>query len=164
MTRNTSRPPRKRPILSSPNSKGKTGAFFTATGRGKRPYRAILETFSGQIDRAPASHCQMLIALDFALGPTKEIVIAGKKGGPEVKKMVRLINSYFIPGKVIVLHNPGKEGKAVGALPPYLKEMAPIDGKATAYVCENYRCRLPTTSLEKLKLILSTETNRNEGS
>jgi len=33
---------------------------------------------------------------------------------------------------------------------PVVKEMKPIDRKATAYVCEHYVCKLPTSDPEQL--------------
>jgi len=122
--------------------------------------RAIMDAFSGKINQTPTAHTQMLTALDFAIGPTKEIVIAGEGDDPDVLKMAQFIDSIFMPNKVVVLHGSGKGAKAIEALVPYLKEMTPIKGKATAYVCESYSCKLPTTSLEGLDELLSGNPGR----
>jgi uncharacterized protein YyaL (SSP411 family) len=37
---------------------------------------------------------------------------------------------------------------------PYTKEMKSLDGKATAYICVNYACRLPTTDVAQLRKLL----------
>jgi len=37
---------------------------------------------------------------------------------------------------------------------PVIAEMRPIDGEATAYVCQDYTCQLPTTGLQKLAELL----------
>ena len=34
-----------------------------------------------------------------------------------------------------------------------MKEMKPIDGKAAAYVCENFTCKAPVTDAEELRQI-----------
>ncbi len=36
-----------------------------------------------------------------------------------------------------------------------MKEMKPIDGKAAAYVCENFTCKAPVTSAEDLRKLLT---------
>ena len=37
---------------------------------------------------------------------------------------------------------------------PLLQGRTLVDGKATAYVCENYACKLPVTSAEALATML----------
>jgi uncharacterized protein YyaL (SSP411 family) len=37
---------------------------------------------------------------------------------------------------------------------PALNDMTTIEGKTTAYVCENFACQLPTTSVEKMMELL----------
>jgi len=116
--------------------------------------RAVLEAFSEQIDRNSSAHTQMLIALDFALGPGREIVISADKGDPEAEKMLRFLNSCFSPGDVVLLHRPGNGGNGLEKLAPYLRAMVTDNGKAAAYVCEDHRCRRPVTGLKKLKSLL----------
>jgi competence protein ComEA len=36
-----------------------------------------------------------------------------------------------------------------------MKEMRPIDGKAAAYVCENFTCKAPVTLTEELRKLLT---------
>jgi len=35
-------------------------------------------------------------------------------------------------------------------LAPFTKDLTTIDGKATAYVCRNYMCNLPTIDVQKM--------------
>ena len=115
----------------------------------------LFKAFSGKISQMPDAYPQMLIALDFALGPSKEIVIAGEKEAKETALMINNIYRGFIPNKVVTFHPPsGKEEEAVVSLIPFLKGQLPLDGKTTAYVCENYVCTLPTTSLKKMQELL----------
>ena len=37
---------------------------------------------------------------------------------------------------------------------PILATMKPLDGKATAYVCENFACQLPVTEVEAFRKLL----------
>ena len=54
--------------------------------------RALLAAFAGDVRSAPAAHTQMLAALDFALGPSFELVLVGPTGQlhPGMTASVRL--------------------------------------------------------------------------
>ena len=50
----------------------------------------------------------------------------------------------------------GAEGqKFLGEKLPELREMKPVEGKAAAYVCENFTCKAPVTSAEELRKLLA---------
>lgn len=116
--------------------------------------RSTLDAFSADLDKFPAGYPQMLMALDFAIGPSREIVIAGEKEDTEAKEMIREIYSLFLPNKVVGLHPSGEDGKRIRALSPFMENQKSIDGKSTAYVCKNYVCDFPTTDIAKLKQLL----------
>ncbi len=110
-----------------------------------------LDTFSEEISSEPTAYPQMLIALDFMLGPSKEIVIAGDSKDPLTVSMLKEIHLRFMPNKIIMLHKPGAEGKSLEELVPFSKEQTALQGRTTAYVCQNYACALPVTDLDGLK-------------
>jgi uncharacterized protein YyaL (SSP411 family) len=52
--------------------------------------------------------------------------------------------SSYLPNKVVALRRPDDHGaEAAIAL---LADRPPLDSRATAYVCQNYACELPTTN------------------
>jgi uncharacterized protein YyaL (SSP411 family) len=109
-----------------------------------------MEIFGKTISSSPTAFSQLLIALDFALGPTKEIVIAGDLRQEGTSLMLHAIRRRFLPGKVLILHPEGEEGKAIEKIIPFVKDQNKISGKAAAYICENYTCKLPTTDVQKM--------------
>ena len=115
-----------------------------------------MESFGATISELPAAFSKFLIALDFAIGPTKEIVIAGEPDDEDTRKMLDAIRSRFIPGKVLILNAGGEAGRETGQLIPHVKDLKKIDGRATAYICENFRCKLPTTDLQEMVSLLDT--------
>jgi len=95
------------------------------------------------------------MALDFAIGPSREIVIAGEVEEPDTREMIRTVYDKFLPNKVVALHpKEGKIAKQIEALSPFVKEQIAMGGTATAYVCKNYVCDLPTTEVSKLRKLL----------
>ena len=102
----------------------------------------------------PAAYPQILIGLDFAIGPVKEIVIAGEPEDPRTKALLREVRKRFLPSTVIALRPSGEAGEGIVALVPFLKEQIAQGGKPTAYVCENYACKLPVHDPDKLAPLL----------
>ncbi len=111
----------------------------------------IMYSSASQISQSPTGFTMMLTAFDFAFGPTKEIVITGNKNAEDTKEMLRTLFEMYIPNKVVVLHEDGEVGKEIESIVDFIKPNISIEGKATAYVCENFVCKIPTTSPEKLR-------------
>ena len=118
--------------------------------------RRALEGVATTVERAPFGYPQLLIAWEFALGPTKEIVIAGDPAAPTTIQMIEAIHESFLPRAVVVLHPPGRDGAAIEALAPYVKYQGPRQRQSTAYICEHFVCQLPITSAEALRDTLAS--------
>ena len=114
--------------------------------------RAVLAANAAAVTAAPPAFAEMLMALDFALGPTKEIVVAGPPDAPGTQALLAVIRHRYLPRSVLALHAPN-DG-AIEALVPFLKQQTMVNGKPTAYVCENYVCQLPTSDPGKLDQLL----------
>ncbi|MHC4159493.1 MAG: thioredoxin domain-containing protein [Planctomycetota bacterium] len=118
----------------------------------------VLEAFSQQLQQSPAFSPVMLIALNFHLGPSQEIVIAAGADEPGTDRMLKFIRSKFLPNAVILLHEKGDAASDIERLVPFIKNQTAISGKATAYVCENYLCNQPVNKIEDLDKVLSNVT------
>ena len=105
------------------------------------PLRALHELMG----RAPAGTGHWLAALDFHVSTTKEVVIIGPRNDPATAALLKMVYSGFHPNKVLV----GAEEAGDHGL-PLLEDRSMIDGKPTAYVCQNYVCQLPVTAPEEL--------------
>lgn len=108
----------------------------------------LIKTFSETINQYPLGYTQFLCALDFALGPTKEIVIAGEPGNADTLQILQEIGKLFLPRKVLLLHS--SKDKFIEEIAAFTKEQKPINGKATAYLCENYACKAPANDVNKI--------------
>jgi uncharacterized protein len=106
-----------------------------------------------QVRALPSGHTVMLAALDFAVGPSREIVLAAGSI-EEVAELRSALRSRFLPRTVTLFHASGHEGGVLRDLAPFLSGQRPVDGRATAYVCENYSCDAPVTSPAALAALL----------
>jgi uncharacterized protein YyaL (SSP411 family) len=117
------------------------------TGRSELERRAeeTLRAFAGSVERLPAAHTQLLSALDFAFGPTREVVVAGTEDAAGTRALLNAARGGFDPRTVFLLREPGPGGEALAAIAPFTAAQRPVDGKPAAYVCENFRCGAPVT-------------------
>jgi len=103
---------------------------------------SIAQAFSNQLSASPEAFSYALCALDFAFGPSNEIIISGNPG--ESKQFIKELNKYYIPSKIIMLNSSDNE---IQKIAPFTKNQKQINNKTTAYICRNYVCNLPVTSL-----------------
>ena len=97
----------------------------------------------------PAAAGQMLIALDFYLGPTQEVAVVGPWAKPDTQEALAAIRKAFRPNQVIAYHDPASGEPPANV--PLLKDKPAVNGEVTVYVCENYACRAPLVRADAVK-------------
>lgn len=116
-----------------------------------------IRSFGVSISNSGAGFSWMLTALDYLLGPSFEIVIAGSKFDEQTEKMIDALRNHYIPTKVVI-YKPGREiDNEIAALAPYTKYYDVVEGKATAHVCVEHNCKLPTNDVSKMIELLNSE-------
>ena len=114
---------------------------------------AIGLAFGGGVQANPAGFTQMLVGVDFGTGPSHEVVIVGEPGETDTMTLVTALHRPFVPNKVVLLRPPG-DAPPITQLAQYTQYHYALDGKATAYVCQNFECELPTTDVETMLALL----------
>jgi uncharacterized protein YyaL (SSP411 family) len=104
--------------------------------------------FSSLIEESPEILPQLVAALDFSLSKPKQIIIAGRPGAADTRAMLRLVHERYIPHKFLILADGGAGQRQIARWLPFVDAIRQRDGKATAYICENYVCKLPTADLQ----------------
>jgi len=108
----------------------------------RRSAERTLQAFSSRLEDAGTGVPQMLAALAFALAKPREIVLAGPANDAVMREMLSTIRRRFLPNTVVMrAEQTGRDMPAVSGLP-------------TAYVCENFACKLPVTSVAALDELL----------
>ncbi|MHA2209761.1 MAG: thioredoxin domain-containing protein [Candidatus Thorarchaeota archaeon] len=114
----------------------------------------IPEAFSSIITRSPTGFSFMLSGLDYALGPSHEVVIAGRQDEDETQMMLAELRNRFLPNTVILLRSDEEVSKKLNELAPFSKFYDRVNNKATVHVCINHNCKLPTNDIgQMLKLL-----------
>jgi uncharacterized protein YyaL (SSP411 family) len=114
----------------------------------------ISKSFSKNIDSMPLGYSMLLCGLDFAFGPSYEVVIAGDLNSDDTKQMISALNKEFVPNKIVILKPVEIENPKIVNIAGFTKEQTSINNKATAYVCRNYTCNLPVNDVEVMLELL----------
>ena len=142
---------------SIPSPVGVAVASFLRLGKllDKQDYlekaQRILKANLPYMEKAPQGYLTLLLNVDFSVHPPKEIAIAGHTDTEDTRSLINAVHSRFLPNRVIALLDPSRKNAAELARKiPLLAGRELIGGKAAAYVCENFTCRLPVTTPEEL--------------
>ncbi len=100
----------------------------------------------------PSAFGYVLGALDFALSPVKEFAIIGDPRAADTRALIEVINEHYLPNSVFAGASP--ENQEAFSVVPLLANRSQKDGKATAYVCQNFACQAPVTTPEELQNLL----------
>ena len=104
------------------------------------------------MENSPLAAGQLLLGLDFHLGPVEEIVIVGDPREEETKKVLAVLHSKFRPWHVLATSfvSAGDDpdwDTSVEETMPVLKGKTAL-GAVTMYLCKDYACQAPQVGAE----------------
>jgi hypothetical protein len=112
-----------------------------------------LEAFGSRMVSAPVGVPQMLVAYEFSISKPKQIVLVGDRDAADTHRLLAALHSRFVPNRIVLLVN--RESRpALARHLPSIADMTAIGGQATAYVCEDYTCKLPTADVAAFSQLL----------
>ena len=119
-------------------------AKYFGDERYERFAKTVLRLAADQIRQHPQGFGRSLAAIEFALSPVKEIVVAGPAGNQLETEVRREYRPFIVVAPV----------RAASDEPPLVKDRGTIDGQPAAYVCEGFVCKRPVTEIEELTRLL----------
>jgi uncharacterized protein YyaL (SSP411 family) len=123
-------------------------AALTGNDEYQRRAVTVLRLLREPLTHYPSAFGRALSVLDFYLSSPKEIAIVGERGDSNTQALVRQIFQRYLPNKIVAQATQNDE--RARQLIPLLRERPMIEGRATAYVCENYACQRPVTTHAEL--------------
>jgi uncharacterized protein YyaL (SSP411 family) len=125
---------------------------------GNRDYEqkalSLARSGSAAVEANPLVFTFLLTGLDFLIGPSFEVVVAGPAAAGDTRRMVRAARREFAPNRVLLFLPTEQQEPEITALAPFSRSLKSLDGKATAYVCRDRSCELPTTDVEQMLRLL----------
>jgi uncharacterized protein YyaL (SSP411 family) len=125
-------------------------AAYTGEGKYRDQAERALAVFSGDISKYPLAYGKWLCALDFALNPTEEVAILSDSY-TQSDTLIKVLWDSFQPNRIAAISNYPPPPNA----PALLHNRTLINGKTTAFVCQNHICHQPVNTPEALTKQLS---------
>ncbi len=133
-------------------------AQFTDRAEWRDKAQKTFSVFAARLQSDPGAVPALASALDFRLAQTKQILIAGDPTSQDTRELLRQVNTRFLPNKILLLADGGAGQQQLARWLPFVAGAHRMKDRATAYVCENYVCKLPTADPEVMARLLE---NRN---
>ncbi len=126
------------------------------TGKDEWRQRAekTMESFGQTLSSYPPAMPLMLVAMDLQRDKPRQIVIAGAQDDPDTQLLLREVYSRYLPNTLVMLADGKENQKFLQIRLPFLATVEKIEGRATAYVCENFTCALPVNTRAGLAALL----------
>jgi uncharacterized protein YyaL (SSP411 family) len=118
---------------------------------------ATTRAFSGALAKTPAFFTFMMTALDFALGPSREVVVVGDPAAEDTREMLGALARAYLPDAVVVFKPAGAKAPEITELAEYTRDLSQLNGRATAYVCKRFSCRAPTNDVAEMLASLGVD-------
>ncbi len=123
---------------------------YGAAGSYYEDAKRILNGFEQHLKRAGVSFSAMHWALHWTLSSPKQVVIVGERGDADTEALLAVVRQGFHPNTVTAFV-PQSNPHPVTEVIPVTQNRIAVDGKATAYVCQNMTCQLPVHTPDALQ-------------
>lgn len=120
----------------------------------KKQAEKIFALFGSTLQSSPSSVPVMAMAFDMDFRGKQQIVLAGDSSSADFKKLAANVHRRFLPTAVILSADGGAGQQWLATHNEALAGMKPVDGKPAAYVCQNFACQAPVTTVEGLEKVL----------
>jgi len=129
-------------------------ARMTGETRFEEKAAQLMRAFSTEVIKDPSAHTQLMSVLDFALGPSSEVVVVGDPQKEDTARMLQTLWSKFLPRKVVILRSSAEKSQEITDIAKFTESLHGEGDKVTAFVCRSHVCNRPTTDfLTMLELL-----------
>lgn len=110
---------------------------------------STLRAFSQDMERVPSGYTAMILGFLYDAYGSKEMVVVGNSNQNETKNILKTLQSLYVPQRVMIFKDTNKWRNPLSKIASWTENHSMKNNKPTIYICEDFACRLPTTSIEK---------------
>ena len=108
---------------------------------------STLQAFTDKAKQSPTGFAHMLTAFMFDFKNPKEVVLVGDSNDPETQRIINALRKNYSPNKVILFKDVSNPDTLL-QVAPWTADHVMLNESPTFYICENFACKQPTTSLD----------------
>ncbi len=123
-------------------------AEFTGDARHLERANLLFSAFRETLSRSPNAVSELLLAVDYQLDSSLEIVLVRPADGGNLAGMLTPLRETYLPNRILAVVTEGEDLEAHAQLVPLVTGKRARQGRVTAYVCEDRVCELPTSDPE----------------
>jgi hypothetical protein len=109
-----------------------------------------MNAFANNLNRGGTGYTLMLQAVEFATGPSYEVLIFGDPNASSFKEIIHELQRINQSNKVLVWGDK-KDTDLLKLIPFIDMYPEPKNNDPLVYVCQNYACNLPTSDIAKMR-------------
>ena len=98
---------------------------------------------------------QQIVVVEPADDPPSNEALGAEASAEAARSLDRRLAGMYLPFAIQLRVTPDTQRALAGSL-PFIGAMRPIDGAAAAYVCRDFTCREPVTTIDALQQELGT--------
>ena len=125
-------------------------AAYTGQADYAAPANKSLVAMQGLLTQHPGAFMHWLGTLELALTPLQEIAIIGPLTHETTQQMLNLVQTPYRPKQVVAV----AEADKLAGQPELVIGRPAKNGQPTAYVCQNFACQQPVTTIQALEKLL----------
>ena len=134
-------------------------SYLTGNYEFEEKANIISKVFAERVNNSPIAYTQLMVAVDFSVGPTYTIVIVGDAEEINTQEMLAYIHNQFLPNITLIQRNIKQDPPEIDVFINYVHNYNKIDNKTTAYICTNKTCKPPITDVNKLLKLINPRWN-----
>lgn len=124
-------------------------ARITGDPKWEKSAAHLCRLFENPIQEQPLNFMQALLAFQGTFQGAAEIIIVGNDD-PQVDQWLDWLQTHRNPSD-LVIHITDQNREQWAQLAAYTKNMLPMEGKSSIYICEAFECKQPIFDLKTLK-------------
>ncbi|HUE89052.1 MAG TPA: thioredoxin domain-containing protein [Vicinamibacterales bacterium] len=127
-----------------------TLAHLTGDPAHEERARQVFAAFGTRLTSLGRALPFMAAALSIAHAPPEQIVVVGARESEGTTALWQAANARYRPFAVVFPVSPGTAQQVLAGHLPWVRDMVPDEGMASAYVCRNFACEAPTSEPARL--------------
>jgi hypothetical protein len=125
-------------------------AIYTGQAKYQEIAMRALATLQGPLTQYSSAFALWLDAYEFIIASPKEIAIIGQLSDPDTQAMLRTLSKPYRPNQVVAVADPSE----TAGHPEVVHNRPAVAGRSTAYVCQDFVCQQPVTTVSELESLL----------